>query len=40
MTTEEQNEIMAQFLDNILSETIELDADIQEAVDENFWDLL
>ena len=40
MTAEEQNEIMAQFLDKISSETIEIDADIQEVINENFWDLL
>lgn len=40
MTQEEQNEIIAQFLGKISSETIEIDADIQEVINENFWDLL
>lgn len=42
MTKEKENniEILAQFINKITTETVELDAEIKEIIDDNFWDLL
>lgn len=42
MTKDKQNEveILAQFINKLTTETFELDDEIKEIIDDNFWDLL